>query len=445
MNNNQLVSVLIVNYNGRKYLENCLTALKAQDYDNYEVILVDNGSTDDSAHFVEENFPWVNVITLSKNKGFAGGNNAGYAKAKGDYIALLNNDTEVENDWLSSLVNVANSERSIGAVGSKILFFKKFLPIIFTTDTFIPKHHDTSSDGRYLGFKLQNNICFEGVDYNKRFYESGFYDQEWDNINHCNFRWTSGVARVFVPYDDYHKAQTLTFYAATHGSNNIDKNVNVFIGNTLIDTIIVNKNFIKYELLINSNLMQNHGMNIIQNAGSYRRHAGIAGDIGFGEVDRGQFDKVSEPNNLCGGSVLLNREMLSEIGLFDERLFMYFEDTDLFWRAQNKGWKLMYCPSSVVRHHHAGSSEEWSTFFKYYVFSNQFLIVLKNGNCREIIRALYTLIKPIGKSIVDFIVSLLKHSSTKSIRTRIYEQLNILIRVMTNIFPIIYTRFKSEP
>jgi len=73
MNNNQLVSVLIINYNGRKYLKNCLSSLSGQDYDNYEAILVDNGSTDGSAHFVAEHFPWVKVIKLSKNMGFAGG------------------------------------------------------------------------------------------------------------------------------------------------------------------------------------------------------------------------------------------------------------------------------------------------------------------------------------------------------------------------------------
>jgi len=443
MTNKQLVSVLIVNYNGRKHLKGCLSSLRGQAYNNYEAILVDTGSTDGSAHFVAEHFPWVKVIKLPKNMGFAGGNNVGFTQAKGDYIALLNNDTEVEKGWLSSLVGVANSNETIGAVGSKILFFKKFLPVMFTTETFIPWNRDASKDARLLGFKLQDNICFEGVDYKKNLYESGFYDEEWDTINHCNFRWTSGVARVFIPYDESLKSHTLTFYAASNDNNSYNKTVNVFIGNTLFDTIVINKRYIKYEIKFNSDVGQKHGVRIIQNAGSYRRHAGIAGDIGFGEVDQGQFDRERELNNLCGCSVLLKRKMLNEIGFFDDRLFMYFEDTDLFWRAQKRGWKLMYCPRSVVRHLHASSSQEWSSFFKFHVFSNRFLIVLKNGNYSEIIHAFYALIKPFGRSIVDIIQSVLKRSFNKSALANIHEQSTILFRAFRNTIPFIYTRFKA--
>lgn len=372
-----------------------------------------------------------------------GGNNVGFTQAKGDYIALLNNDTEVENGWLSSLVGIANSDKTIGAVGSKILFFIKFLPVMFTTETFIPRNRDASNNAKLLGFKLQDNICFEGVDYKKSFYDSGFYDEEWDTINQCNFRWTSGVARVYIPYNEYHKSHTLTFYAAREGNNSLNKAVNVFIGDTLIDTIVINKKYIKYKIIINSDVGQKHGIKIIQNAGSYRRHAGIAGDIGFGEVDRGQFDQERELNNLCGCSVLLNREMLNEIGFFDDRLFMYFEDTDLFWRAQKRGWKLMYCPRSVVRHLHTGSSQEWSSFFKFYVFSNRFLIVLKNGNCSEILSAFYALITPFGRSIVDIMLSVLKRSFNKSALANMREQSTILFRAFRNTIPFIYTRLKA--
>lgn len=444
MNNKPLVSVLIVNYNGRDYLNACLSSLMTQDYENYEVLLIDNASADGSADFVASHFPWVKLIKSSKNIGFAGGNNMGIAQGSGDYFVLLNTDTEVEKSWLSSLVTLADSDKAIGAVGSKILFYKKFLPVMFTIETFIPRNRGASDDGRSLGFKLQDNISFEGTSYKKNFYESGFYGEEWDPVNNCNFRWTSGAARIYVPYNESQKEQTLTFYAASGDDSSYNKTVTVFIGDTLIDSITINEKYRQFGVKINSKFENKHGVYLIQNAGSYRRPAGIAGDIGFGEVDQGQFDHKRELNNLCGCSVLLKREMLNDIGLFDDRLFMYYEDTDLFWRAQKKGWKLVYCSTSIVKHMHAGSSQEWSPFFLFYVFSNRFLIVLKNGTYYEIISASYSLIKPFGRALADMLSSFMKGSFNKSALAKMHEQSDILLRVLRNAFPFIYTRLKCR-
>ncbi len=99
-----LVSVIIVNWNGRKWLEKCLDSLRAQTYRNFEIIFVDNASTDDSVEFVEKNYPEVIVVQSDKNLGFAGGNNLGIRQAKGDLLLLLNNDTWVENDFLEKMV-----------------------------------------------------------------------------------------------------------------------------------------------------------------------------------------------------------------------------------------------------------------------------------------------------------------------------------------------------
>ena len=78
-----LVSVVIVNWNGRHFLEACLNAVAAQDGVGAETILVDNASTDGSVAFVRERFPWVRVVALPENRGFAGGNNAGVREARG--------------------------------------------------------------------------------------------------------------------------------------------------------------------------------------------------------------------------------------------------------------------------------------------------------------------------------------------------------------------------
>jgi GT2 family glycosyltransferase len=97
-------SIVIVSWNGRQYLEACLTAVAAQQDVLAETILVDNGSTDGTAPFVRERFPWVRLIELNENRGFAGGNNAGVREARGRFVVLLNNDTVPEPGWLAALL-----------------------------------------------------------------------------------------------------------------------------------------------------------------------------------------------------------------------------------------------------------------------------------------------------------------------------------------------------
>ena len=87
------VSVIIVNWNGKHHLEECLASLSKQTFKAFETILVDNGSADGSIEFIEKNFPAVKIVRLDKNQGFCRGNNIGLKHASGDFIALLNNDT----------------------------------------------------------------------------------------------------------------------------------------------------------------------------------------------------------------------------------------------------------------------------------------------------------------------------------------------------------------
>lgn len=104
MNTGPLASIVIVSWNGRQYLEPCLTAVAAQQGVDAETILVDNRSTDGTASFVRERFPWVRLVALNENRGFAGGNNAGVREARGQFVVLLNNDTVPEPGWLQALL-----------------------------------------------------------------------------------------------------------------------------------------------------------------------------------------------------------------------------------------------------------------------------------------------------------------------------------------------------
>lgn len=122
------VCIIVLNWNGKEDTLDCLMSLRSTDYGNYRVVLVDNGSEDDSVAAVRRDFPEAEVVETGKNLGFAGGNNVGieYAIKQGaDYVFLINNDTIVHPDYLKELVAVAESDAQIGAVGSKIYYYSE--------------------------------------------------------------------------------------------------------------------------------------------------------------------------------------------------------------------------------------------------------------------------------------------------------------------------------
>lgn len=121
-------SVIIPNWNGENLLPECLSSLNRQNYQDFEIIIVDNNSKDDSIEFTKKNFPEVRILKLKKNFGFAKAINEGVKIAKGKYLLFLNNDTEVDKNWITELVKCANSHPEVISVNSKLLnFFKRNL------------------------------------------------------------------------------------------------------------------------------------------------------------------------------------------------------------------------------------------------------------------------------------------------------------------------------
>lgn len=118
--NHPLVSIIIDNWDGKHFLKECLSSVFRQSYTNFEVILIDDASKDGSADYIKNNFPKSNLIENKKHVGFAIANNQGIKKAKGKYILLLNNDTEVTSDFLYPLVELLENNLIIGAAQPKI-------------------------------------------------------------------------------------------------------------------------------------------------------------------------------------------------------------------------------------------------------------------------------------------------------------------------------------
>lgn len=116
-----LVSVIVVNYNGKEFLQRCLTCLTDQSYSNLEILVVDNASVDGSVDFVRCHFPEVRVIVNQQNLGFAGGVNSALPYTRGKLIALVNPDTEADRDWVSNLVHSIQLDDNAAAATSVIV------------------------------------------------------------------------------------------------------------------------------------------------------------------------------------------------------------------------------------------------------------------------------------------------------------------------------------
>jgi GT2 family glycosyltransferase len=125
-NEEPLVSIILVNWNGKKHLKDCLDSIKSQDYKKIEAVLVDNNSNDGSIEFIEKEYPWVKLVKNSRNDGFSKGNNIGEREANGDLVFLLNNDTKIAVNCVSLLVGKylkSKEKYKVGAIVPKMRFF----------------------------------------------------------------------------------------------------------------------------------------------------------------------------------------------------------------------------------------------------------------------------------------------------------------------------------
>lgn len=121
MNKNPLVSIIILNFNGKKFLQKCLESLMKVSYQDLEIIVVDNNSNDGSIKYVNDNFSSVKIIELKKNLGFAEPNNIGAKKANGEFLLFLNNDTWVDTNFLTELVRIAQEDETVAILQPLLL------------------------------------------------------------------------------------------------------------------------------------------------------------------------------------------------------------------------------------------------------------------------------------------------------------------------------------
>ena len=229
-----------------------MSSLVKLNYYPREIILVDNGSIDDSVEFVKKNYPEVIIVKNKTNLGFAEGNNIGIRKAQGEYILFLNNDTKVKSDFLNQLVEELEPYPDVAAVQSKILLIEE------------PE---------------------------------------------------------------------------------------------LLDSI-----------------------------GSYLTWSGFLTHFGYREKDSKSLNRKREIFSAMGACILLKKEVLNKIGLFDKDFFAYFEETDLCWRVWLAGYKILYIPKSVIYHQKgATASLMANSFVIYHSFKNRICSLIKNLEARNLV------------------------------------------------------------
>jgi len=219
-----LVSIIIVNFNGKGYLMKCLRSLKKQSYENIEVIVVDNASIDGSVEVIRKiKIPHsrLQIIVNKENLGFAEANNIGYQRTKGELVLFLNNDTEVTRDFLKNLVQRILKDKKIGGVQSKIFLMDKRDTLdsvgSFLTMTGIMYHYgvfkkDSVKYSKYIAIHTAKGACMlfrrnvlEKVMVRGEIFD-GRYFAYFEESDLCHRVWLAGYEIYFVPDSViYHK------------------------------------------------------------------------------------------------------------------------------------------------------------------------------------------------------------------------------------------------
>jgi len=266
--NRRKASIIIVNWNGKHFLDTCLSSVLNQTYPNFEVVMVDNGSTDGSVDYVREKYPSIRIVQNEENLGFAKGCNVGIRHSDADYIVTLSNDTRVEPNWLEELIKVAETDKRIGICGSKLILMDSpnvynSVGFFLTFNAYIYDRGPGRKIGRYEKLERVDGVCAASALYRKKMLdEIGLFDERFffghDDID---LSWRAkhyGWRAMYVPTSVcYHKMLGSVKGRKLHNQTYVDavwvisKNSN-FLGLALIALLLfaqMTKAFIEQKLL----------------------------------------------------------------------------------------------------------------------------------------------------------------------------------------------------
>jgi len=245
------VAVVILNWNGKSFLEKFLPSVCGSTYPNLQIVLADNASTDDSVAFVKEHYPQIGIVRNPRNDGFAGGYNDALQHVQADIYVLLNQDVEVEPGWIEPVVNLMQQDPKIAACQPKL--------------------------------------------------------------------------RAYAQRDEFE-------YAGAAGG--------------WMD--ILGYTFCRGRILYTT------------------------------EKDKGQYDDVQDIFWATGAALFIRSHCFHEVGGFDRSFFAHMEEVDMCWRLQRAGYRICYCPDSVVYHVGGGSLPQGNPRKLYLNFRNNLMMLWKN-------------------------------------------------------------------
>ena len=373
------VRLVVLNYNGGDLVVRCLEHLRRLDWprDRLELVVVDNVSSDGSDQVIAERFPEVKLVRNDRNIGF-GANNLGLRDLGSvDYVGLVNPDSFVEPDWLAPLVAALETDPALGAASARLLFADRFVEVSVESPTFVPG----AADRRELGVRVSG----ARVDGKDRWRDAQVAEGTW-GIEHDHqggtFQWTRDRAVVRLPVPEGAGAGS-AFTAELRLAAEAAKQVRLRSGGEEVAvTVDAEPRWVPVPV-------GGEPVDVINNVGSIVFEDGSGADRGYLERDEGQYDEPADVFAWCGGSVLFRPAYLADVGLFDERFFLYYEDTDLSWRGRARGWRYRYVPDAVARHVHAASTGEGTPVFQHYVERNRLVMLTKNAPAGFAARAVW--------------------------------------------------------
>jgi GT2 family glycosyltransferase len=252
------------------------------------------------------------VLTLAENQGFASGVNAGVASARGDVVALLNDDAVVSPSWLSVAEQVLK-DSEVAAVAPRILLARRYGEVALEDE-----EHFAAGDNRLLGRKL-TSATLNGADVLSALVGPGVHQLE-HAADGQRWRWTAGRHLFYVPLGDEVSSDPTPGVEAL-------------------------------ALVLNGELAPvGRVVDLVNSAGSYLRKDGYAGDCGADLPDDDRWNLPRQCFAVTGTALVTTAATLARVGPFERSYFAYYEDIDWCWRAGLQGYKVMYDPASTVRH-----------------------------------------------------------------------------------------------
>lgn len=359
------VRLVVLNFNGGDLVSRCVDHLERIDWpeDRLDIVVVDNASSDGSDRVLERR-PRVRLIRSGLNIGFPANNLALTDLDNVDYVGLINNDAFADPGYLRPLVAALEADPGLGAACPKILLARRFVDVRIE----VPVHR-APPDDRELGVQV-TGLEVGGRDrWNDAGFAHGWYPVEATPDGSHGRRWSAGEALLRVPVDQ--------------GDGDPVVRLRLAGGRAVVAWVDAGGEKLPIDLGEHPEWFEvplaGARYDIVNNVGSVLVQGGWGGDRGFLEVDTGQYDEPQEVFAWCGAGVLFPVAYVRDVGMFDERFFMYYEDTDMAWRGRARGWRYLYTPDAVLRHVHAATSVEGSALFHHYVERNRLLMLTKNA------------------------------------------------------------------